>query len=275
MDRVLRAATATISDDWDEGLARGTVTLGITASDGTVVVAAGTATDGTGTDRRTFDLTAAHTADLDLLTVTWTSDTLGALVTRVEVAGGYLFSLATLDALLDDPTDYTTEQKQTARLRAEARIERVVGAALVPRYSYETLSGDSTPYDDLKVAWPYVRDIRSVTIDGEAETDLTVYTGLPHGFIHSDDGWDSGSANIVIGYEHGLDFPPPEISDAAALLAKHYLIKGPIDDRATALSAGPDGGTISLLTPGVRGIHFGIPEVDEVVEEARATIGVR
>jgi hypothetical protein len=54
------------------------------------------------------------------------------------------------------------------------------------------------------------------------------------------------------------------------LLTKVWLIKGPLDDRLTSLST--DDGTFTLLTPGVRGSVFGIPEVDATLAQYRVPV---
>jgi hypothetical protein len=70
---------------------------------------------------------------------------------------------------------------------------------------------------------------------------------------------------VIVGYEHGFDFPPARISRAAILLAKRWLVEGPIDDRATSLIT--EDGTFALTTPGLRGALFDLPEVNAAIEE--------
>jgi hypothetical protein len=79
---------------------------------------------------------------------------------------------------------------------------------------------------------------------------------------------------VVVGYEYGADEPPERVKRAVLLLAKNWLVNGPIDDRATAIPAGEAGGVITLATPGIRGANFGIPEVDAVVEQYRIKQGI-
>jgi hypothetical protein len=169
LERILQLTPGTLSQQWYEDGAAvdpGAATVGITRADGTILVAAGTATAGTGTAPRTFNLTTTHTALLDRLTVTWTSVTKGTIVSYVEVVGGFWFSLA----------------------------------------------------------------------DG----------------------------NVVVGFEHGRDRPPERLRRAALLLAKVWLVSGPVDDRTSTLTS--DGGTFSLVTPGRGGSIFGVPEVDAAVQ---------
>ena len=62
----------------------GTVTVGVTRSNGTVVLADGTATSGATSTPRSVDVTAAQTASIDWLTATWK---VGATVVATTVHG--------------------------------------------------------------------------------------------------------------------------------------------------------------------------------------------
>src|SRR5215207_7091184 len=102
LERILQRSPGTISEQWYEGgvaVDPGTVTIGITRWDGTVLVAAGTATTGSGTGARSFNLTTAHAATLDTLVVTGTSSAKGTLTSYLEVVGGFLFTVADFRAL--------------------------------------------------------------------------------------------------------------------------------------------------------------------------------
>lgn len=241
----------------------GTVTIGITRADGSVLVAPGTATSGGGAAARTFTLTLAHTALLDWLTVTWTSATYGARTPEyVEIVGGFLFTISEFSADLANATgSYTAAQKADARTYAETQIEKACGQAFVPRYERETLNGVTNGV--LLLKWPKVTAIRSVTVDDTAVTAADV-VALREGMAYYT-GWTAGYGNVVIGYEHGQQVLDPGASEAALVLAKHKLIKGPIDERATQRST--EFGPVNLATPGLFGSRFGIPIVDAFVAE--------
>jgi hypothetical protein len=118
LERIQQRTPGTLSQQWYEDgtvVDPGTVTIGITRADGTSLVAAGTATAGSGTAARTFNLTTTHTALLDSLTVTWTSTLKGTLVSYLEVVGGFLFNLADARAL--SPLDSTTKVRAGALQR--------------------------------------------------------------------------------------------------------------------------------------------------------------
>ena len=264
MERVLKATPATISNSWYEDgvlVDPGTVTIDITRADGTVLINDG-ATTGTGAAARTYNLTAAtHTNELDILTVAWASSTKGTMTDYVEVVGGYLFSLSELDAKLQTPASYTAAQKADARLWAEESLEDACGRAFVPRYGRRTFSGTGETFLDLGRL--DIRSIRDATVDDEALTDLSVLV-VNGGYLYREDRFDSGTRNWAIGFEYGLDYPPARVKQAAILLAKSWLVKGPIDDRATSMIT--EDGSFTLSTPGRGDVEFGIPEVDRVVQ---------
>ena len=85
--------------------------------------------------------------------------------------------------------------------------------------------------------------------------------------------WSAGYGNGVVGYEHGYDRPPERIRRAALLLAKAWLVAGPVDDRAATFSSA-DGGTYGLVVEGRGSSPFGIPAVDAAVQEYSLTVGV-
>ncbi len=270
MDRILQNAGAVLTVTFTvDGVAADPspdeATVIVTGSDGTEIYNGAAADDGTGT----FDvvLTPAMTADLDTLTATWTL-TYGSepqvLVTTAEVVGGFLFTLAEARAIdpLQNTTKYTTAQIIAARTLAEQALEDVCGVAFVPRYGTETLDG--TGGCNLLLSQPKVTAIRSVTINGAAVADLTAFTARRTGFVNYTAAWPQGYGNVTVGYEHGWAVPPARVSRAALRLAKRWLVEGPVDDRATSLSS--EDGTFALLTPGVSGVLFDIPEVVAVTQ---------
>lgn len=276
MDRILQHTPTTLSNTWYEDGAvvdPGTVTIGITRADGTTLVAAGTATTGTGAAARSYTLDTDDTALLDTLTATWTSPTKGTLTTVVEVAGGFLFTISEARTVkpLDSTATYTAAQIAAARTMAEQALEDACGQAFVPRYSIETFHGTGA---DTLLLKPRLRAVRTASVDGTAlvGTDLTGLVAMPSGELWRQAYWTYGRGNVTIGYEHGHDTPPLRVSRAAILLAKHFLVDGPFDDRATSIST--DDGTFSLVTPGLRGSAFGIPEVDAVVQRYDVSVGI-
>jgi hypothetical protein len=271
LERILQNTPGSLSQQWYEnGVAvdPGTVNVNVTRADGSALITGG-AVSGTGTGARTLSLSTTHTALLDRLTVTWISTGKGTLVSYVEVVGGFLFSLAELTALKPTNATWTTAQLVSTRMAVEESLEDACGVAFVPRYARETVSGTGTT--GLLLKWPKVRAIRaaSSTYNGTTTTlsasDLLGLTWGSYAGLYGYS-WTQGYPWIV-GYEHGYDGPPERVRQAALLLAKSWLFRGPIDDRASVFNAGADGGTYSLVVPGRNGSVFGLPEVDTVVSE--------
>jgi hypothetical protein len=279
LERIQQRTPGTLSQQWYEDGAvvdPGTVTVGITRADGTVLVAAGAATSGTSTAPRTYNLTTTHTALLDRLLVTWTSTLKGTLVSYVEVVGGFLFGIAEARALkpLDSVTNYTTAAIIDMRTTVEQALEEECGVAFVPRYTRETVNGPGTM--TLLLKWPKVTAIRSALVGTTTltSTDLAALTyGL--GGVVGGYAWTAGIGNLTVGYEHGYPTPPAEIRRAALTLAKMWLVgqRSPIDDRAITFNT-TDGGTYSLAVPGRNGSHFGHPDVDIAVDRYSLRVGV-
>jgi hypothetical protein len=274
--RIQRNTTATLSKTfYEDGVAvnPGTVTVTITASDGTVI-AEDAATTGSGTSARTYAVTASDTAMLDSWSVAWASTGKGTLIDDYEIAGGFLFGLNQLGAVKLGQSGtiagtYSAAQMAEVRVLVESAIEDACGVAFVPRYRVESVSGDGGTSVVLERA--KVSAVRSVTVGGTAVTDVSL---SPYGTLYRRGGFGRGFQNVVVGYEHGWSSPPPRVSQAAMLLARRWLVDGPIDDRATSVSM--EGvGTYTLATPGMRGSYFGLPEVDQVVNqyEMNALVG--
>ncbi|MDQ3933426.1 MAG: hypothetical protein M3340_02210 [Actinomycetota bacterium] len=245
-------------------------TVQVLRDDGTELVASTAATNA-GTGRFTFQLTAAHTAQLDLLTARWTATVGGAsttVETLVEIVGAFLFTLAEARTLepLGDTAKYPDADLIAARAIAEDVLEDACNYAFAPRYRRQELDV-STLTGRLRLDRWHVRRIRWIEADGEALTSdqlsaLRIYNGRS---VDSQSFIFIPRTTIVVGYEHGLKAPPPAAARIAKRLAKRYLVKTPIDERASTMST--EDGTISLVTPGVRGMLFDIPEANAFVQQ--------
>lgn len=275
MVRILQNTPGTISQPWyEDGVVvdPGTVTVTITRADGTVLYT-DAATAGTGTSPRTYALTAADTALLDTLTATWESATKGTLTMRVEVAGGFLFTIAEFRALgtaYANTTNYPTAAVTSMRTTVEQALEDACAVAFVPRYELESFSGGGATTTILR--WPRVTAVRSVTIDDAAVTPVSSVVGLREGIAYYSSGWTAGYGNVQIGYEHGWASPPMRIKRAALLLAKRWITPSAVDDRAINMTN--ETGTYAIMQAGVRGHMFDLPEVVAAVDQYNLTVGV-
>jgi hypothetical protein len=255
----------------------GTTTIGIVNAAGDTVVAAGTATSGSTTAPRTYALTA--TDDLDILTVTWTTQSLGTVTTTHEIVGAFLFTVmearAFDGAAMSNTTTYPTAAIEEARARITDQFEEICGVSFIPRYRREVFNGLGGTV--LNLHRQKVTAVRSVEYRDAGGTTWTALTAddLADVFI---DPWGSlirettgtfitGRRNIRVGYEHGFDTPPLEIKRAALLATRYELVKSNINDRAISITT--EQGSEQLWTPGLSGrgtaIHP-LPEVDRILK---------
>jgi hypothetical protein len=283
VERIVINRSATLYKTFYEGGVAtdptGTPTVAVTRlSDGSTVTT-GSVVNEAAAGTWSVTISAVVNTLLDTLTVTWTGVVNGIAqkyVDVVEVAGDTLFTLVEAKAIkLGAGTDtlgarYTDDQIADMRTSVEQAIEDEYGAALVPRYEKETLNG-SPSYDTiLRLKWPALRTVRTATVGGTsvlASVEIDTVLGA-----YYSNGWTPGRSNVVIGYEHGLDRPPERVKRGGLLLLKRWLVEGPVDDRATAMSN--DQTTWSLATPGRAGSIFGLPELDAAIQASPYRVGI-
>lgn len=282
--RILRGAPATLAYehlDADGAAvdAAGTMTVGVTAADGTVVLAAGTTTVHGVTGAYSVALTGAETAQLGVLTATW-SDSAAAAAAAArtsshEVVGGFMFSIAQVREFepgLEDAADFPAGVIVDRRLEVEDEAEWICDIAFVPRYRRLTLDGGGDK--SIVAGVRAIRRVRSVrTYSSAGSSSYTAMSagqlaGLVvtvDGLIRRTDGglFEVGHGNIVIEVEHGLDEPPGDLR-VAALVRMADRLQRPdsgIPTRARSYSA-MDGFSYDLTIPDE--FTTGIPAVDAV-----------
>lgn len=251
----------------------GTVTVGVNRADGTQLIAPGTATAGAGTDPRTFTLTGAQTAALDILAITWTAAGV-TYPTIAEIVGGYYFSVAqarAADSVLADDVKYPTDTLHTARAEVEDEFEEICQVAFVPRYRRQVLDGSGAACLALPLAYP--RRIVAVS-DMAPDGTLTAWTTAqvaaiqpkPSGEIYSPlRSFLCGTRNTVVAWEHGYDRPAADIRQAALLRLRSRATrpKSGVPERATSFQV--EGSSVYRLDTGSR-THTGIPDIDNVLD---------
>lgn len=266
--RVLRTSQVVLSHtfyvDETPTSATGSVAYSIKRLDGTVVAsgnAIGPAPTGV------YAVTVPAQASVDVLTLDWTGVISGATITArdfVEVVGGYLFGLAEARAMppVLDGTRYPTATLAQKRISVEQECEKICGQAFVPRFARVALTAGRA---SLTLPDVNVRALRAVTFGGVAQS--------LSGLAVSASGVVSGGSfpaysperPLIVEYEHGLDYPPEDLKDAAMLRLRSRLSMGDsgIPQRALSFTVG-DGGTYRLSTPSAQ--KTGIPDVDGVYE---------
>lgn len=291
--RAVRGMPFTLSYTWglnDEAVPDAdSVTVTVTDAEGDTVTT-GDVTQGSETDGQetaTAVIPAASLPQRDLLTVTWAftvSSVAMAVTSTVDVCDARLFSLADYAAYPEiAQKDFSAGALEQARTDAEDFIERECGRAFTGRYGTEDhliarrgrgFGVHGSAFFELRgigrlpLRRPHVHTIRSITrtwtdSDGpqSATLDLThlhLDTFASVIDYHATNG-DALWGQLAVAYEHGESVP--DVRRVCAILARHRLLKGPLDDRATQISV-EGGGSVNLLTPGLLGSITGIPEVD-------------
>lgn len=289
MDRVLKGTGAPISVTFyvDETATDSTVAVTVQIirdSDGSDVVPAGTATiaGAVADGKYTFNLTPAHTAELDLLTAKWTATingvAQGALETYVEVVGAFYVTLAEIRALknLSETSKFTTPELQAARAWFEDTFERFTGVAFVPRYAKHSVDGSGI--DSLVLHDYNVTRIRSVVdadrndtwtqarLDAIRPDDSGVVNLAPDGSVFA-----VGTRNLTIAYEHGHKAPSEDVRQAALVAIRDKLIGDQTGNRVYSIET--ERGVERISTPG-RDSPFGLPFVDAVAVAYRHKVPV-
>ncbi|MGE4338201.1 MAG: hypothetical protein AB7E55_19815 [Pigmentiphaga sp.] len=253
----------------------GTVSVVIARADGSVMTPVASVA-GEGTDPRTLALSADETTEIDLLTLRWTSEELGTVVTRAEIVGDRLFTLAQARAFdngaLANTTTYPDAAIEEARTRIEDAFAAICEVSFIPRFEVEVLSGSAQAA--LLLNRFRIQAVRFVEI---REANTNTWTALTEserewleleswgGLWRRPTGWPSGYRNIRVGYVHGHDPMPPEIRRAGLILARYELVSSNLSDRATSFS--DESGTYRMATAGLtRGSWFGLPLVDSVLQ---------
>lgn len=259
---------ATITDQEGEADASvdANVTVSITRLDGTAVVSdvAASCTNG----EATYSL-AAQTS-LDYLTCVWKVSGVERARTYVDVARRYYFSLTRLGqedgvstALAAGSGDHTNSKLAEARLYAESLVESVTGVAWVPRASRDTLDAYDLPF--VRLNWPMPYNLRSLTIDGSAQT-TTDYVLDESGKLRLTSGGVISCytpQGVDVLYDHGFKAPRQDVIDIALTIAAHYLF----DERTSTLSmrATQTTSEVGIINLGRidRDHPTGIPKIDE------------
>jgi hypothetical protein len=206
--------------------------------------------------------------DQDEVEVTYSS------VAASVVPGAPYFTVAEFRARYPDITSSvkTDQEIEDARALAEEAFEHACEVAFVPRtVTGEKVSGIGS--GSLVLQWPRIRSVTAVSVDGTAFTSdqlalLQFGAGSVVSYGWRTPGWFCrGIGNVTVSYEHGYDSPPLRVKQAVMMLTREWLVQGPVSDRAIQEISPGDGGTINLLTPGLRGSVFGLPEVDVTVAQ--------
>jgi hypothetical protein len=273
--RILRTAQVTLSHTFfvDETAtdASGPVTYAFKRLDGTSVASGTAAHPGS---PGVYTAVLPGQAELDTITLDWTGTIGGAAVTVrdfVEIVGGFLFGLAEARAMRPplSATTYPAATLAARRIEVEQECEAICRKAFVPRFARYLLDGSGT--DELVLPDMQVRAVRSAKVAVRAGgtfialsvDQVAAVAPDASGVLVRDDGdvWPRGRKNVLVEYEHGLDYPPEEVRTAAMLRLRSRLGMGNtgVPDRAISFTVA-EGGVYRLSTPGKD--RTGVPDVD-------------
>lgn len=210
-----------------------------------------------------FKVTVPAIDHPDGLIAKWTGEIDGnpaEVTTHHEVFGGHIVGVPAIKTELElinqQPPSTDTEIKAKRDL-AEERIEDACRVAFRPRYSRARIEG--TGRRTLLLPRPRLLQVLAIneepfvadpSIDGEITATDTNWTG-----------------SFDVAWIHGYESAPASVADAVKRLAVHYLTVDPDDLDARATFKSNEIASWSLVTPGVKGARFPLPEVNEVVKE--------
>jgi hypothetical protein len=260
-----------VNADGDPLDATGAVTARVQRADGTDLIAAGAATTHGGATSGLYSLalTPTQTAELGLLTVTWSEAGAGSFTTTAEVVGRHYLTTGEIRRLqpdLADPDAYPPEALGWARLVAELECEHICGRSFTLRSRRVVLDGP----EDLGLHLPD-RDVVSVTalsVDGVAYTgdqlaDLVVTDGVVEHLSGS--WWPAGRGTVIPVYRYGQTAPPPDLKQAMSIRVREIANQVHDGIPARAENVNPEGGpTVDLASPSE--FSTGNPDVDAVYQ---------
>lgn len=262
----------------------GTVTIGVVDAAGTVLVAAGTATSGSGTDARTYSLDAV--TSLTTVTVTWTGDD----VTHTQIlpvrAAGLLFTEAAARVFdnnaLANTTTYTDDAIDSERDNIAEDLERWTGRSWVPKYCRLETAGDGTRELWLDKGYARLSDgtqlncpgraadtieVLSVTVGGSSvdTSNIVVLDGI---LLRTDSTWSKATTsdplNVVVEFTYGVEAGTNGSDRIGMILLRDRLVASNISDRASSFS--DELGTYRFVTAGFGSNVSSIPEVNAWVQ---------
>lgn len=278
-DQVAVGSTATVSatfvdQNGEPAAPAGTVTVSAVGPAGAAILPAGTATTGSGPSRF-VELPAGATDAPTVIALEWTNGT-STIKTLVEVVSSFYATVAAIrssDAALADVDKFTDADVRAARRLVEVEFERITGRAFVPRFQRELVdvSGSSIVARHYNVE-PGTVALETFAGDGTATpwTGSALVSNPAAGIIRLG---SSLCSTCAVSYVHGHHRPPSDVEGAFMLRVLDILsrpFKGQ-DSRTETFTSADNGGTFTLIVPGMKGSQTGIPDVDVVL--AGYTVG--
>jgi hypothetical protein len=244
-------------------------TVTINRIDGSTVVTDASAVNGQ------YTLTAAQTAQLDTLVLTWSFTYSGqpaTAQTRVEIIGAWLFLLTEArnfdQKQLTNATTYPDAVITAARSEILKEIGEYCGVSFVP--AYKLLYGYlNTEVDFIVLTDNKITKLRSIdfwvngawssqaTSNYKVDGDGVIYGFFPSGMFR-------------VGYEYGYTTPPLEIKRTGLKILLSKIIPSNLPSRALSYDIG--GSTYKLSVANGDNRPYGLPDVDSVLVQYRRQV---
>lgn len=280
MIRVLKGQPSTLSVSRDMKPTSATVTITRDRDSASIASAASCTVE---SDRVTYSL-AAQSSVSNLTAVFTIVDAAGTstVTVPVQVVGARACSISDVRRLkpLDDVNRYPDELIDRAITELEDALEAACGVSFVPVERLNSRhDGDGTR--ELYVRHARPQSISSVTLtDGtftqqlaQADLDGIVIDEEAGTFIRPTYTWPAGRRNIIVSGVFGFADVPGMVRQAVAAGVRQLLVDSRVDPRAMSVT-NEDGTTAQLMTAGVRGNTFSLPELQAVVMQYRTSFGV-
>lgn len=179
-------------------------------------------------------------------------------------------TIAQIDAYLNRggvASEYDDALKIAGREAATVAFEKEAHRAVRLKTQTDVLDGTSGSYIFPSVPNPIA--VTAFTVNGVVTTftDIVVRTD---GTLYRAAGWSADTNGLTVTYTHGMTSTPADVSNAIAVLAASMIKDGPYDDRGYGVT--DDGGFVRLMTAGVSGASFSIPEVQAALMRYRLPV---
>lgn len=212
------------SDELTASDVDGNVTVTVVDAQSNALTGASISGNNGSTGNYDFELTASeHTAELNILTVTWSAEVSSATQEHVDtvfVVGAHYFSLPQLDALNTGVTSNKSATYSEARDKVEAEVDRYLYTPIIQSYRTFTFLGNGLS----KIVCPdvYLREIKYVSVDDTVVEDVSGFT--VDGSLIDSQGTQTFTKNKIceVHYIVGLDYVPRDLSNAVAQWAVDF-----------------------------------------------------
>lgn len=275
MLRVLKGQVATLSLPRDTKPTSATVTITRDRDSVSIASAAACTVEA---DRVVYSL-AAQSSVSNLTAVFTVVDAAGTstVTVPVQVVGNRACSIQDVrrQKPLDNVNRYPDELIERTITELEDQLEAACGVSFVPvEHVAELHDGNGTTELFCRFARP--QSVSAISVGGAALGQSTVDALVideEAGVIIGKSAWTQGRRNVSVTGVFGYAQVPGMVRQAVPIAVRQALIDSRVDPRASSVT-NEDGTTAQLVTAGVRGAVFSLPEMNQIVHTFRQSFGV-